>query len=294
MPAGTAFVIQTAEELSEGLIMVSLKQTEEVLLQSEATAAADVHQHEALRSLAESLDQGTVDFVGRRYEFHQPLPAGLLAIVLSRCAKVCTDRTSIWRRDLITIMDAGQSGTNASSQAGPLASLPMKELWARARADGVSEDAIAIAQEHDTKAEQMSAIISLIVGALQIEVSIGQQGPSCIVLAARCHAGAHHALCLQKLQLFEAELMAVKMSQWPGCSATVVCISPALGPEGVLLNTCEQALSRGETHVQNVPLAELGVGAGSREVDNGQLAEGIPPHQTFEQGILEPEPEPLQ
>lgn len=60
----------------------------------------------ALAKLGAELDatDTAVDFAGQRFEFHQPLPPGLLAVVLSRCATLCGAMTSIWRTDLATIV----------------------------------------------------------------------------------------------------------------------------------------------------------------------------------------------
>ena len=148
MPCGSAFAIETAEQKSPDLIHVSLHQTETVLLQRMAktdTEESRAHRHEALTLLAESLDApgAAVDFTGLRFEFGQPLPKGLMPVVISRCALLCGEETSVFRRDLEGIITT----------------------------DGI-----------------------------QMEVSLGQQGPSSIVLMARCRAG-HEALCQQQVQL---------------------------------------------------------------------------------------------
>ena len=67
-------------------------------------------------------------------------------------------------------------------------------------------------------------IAELIVAALQIEVTIKQQGASRIAVHARCHAGGHHLLLRKKVRLFEKELATVVAEQWKGCSATVMCV----------------------------------------------------------------------
>ena len=138
MPCGSAFVIQAVEKEAGGLTVVSLHQTEAVLLLKHQKEVR-MHRHEALTQLAEALDgAGTaVDSAGLRFEFGQPLPKGLLPFAISRCGQLCGEETSIWRSDLETI----------------------------ATTIGV-----------------------------QVEVTIGQQGPSAIALAARCHAGGHDAL----------------------------------------------------------------------------------------------------
>ena len=103
MPCGTSFVIDKVSEISVGAIKVELKQTEQVLMDLVSTEV-DVFRHPALAELAAALDAdpaGT-DSVQRHFEFHQPLPPGFLAVVLSRCAKQCTEATSVWRRELLT------------------------------------------------------------------------------------------------------------------------------------------------------------------------------------------------
>jgi GTPase SAR1 family protein len=98
-------------------LTVSLEQTEAMLLEdrSEATAL-EVHQHPALAALAETLESVAVDYVGRRWDFHQPLPPGLFTLVLSRCAALCTEQTAIWRRDLITVIDNSRGRMEVSLQ----------------------------------------------------------------------------------------------------------------------------------------------------------------------------------
>jgi hypothetical protein len=108
MPCGIGFAPTKVEvdATDPEKITVSLEQTEAMLLEdaSEATAL-EVHQHPALAALAETLGFNATDYVGRRWDFHQPLPPGLFALVLSRCAALCTEQTAIWRRDLFTLMD---------------------------------------------------------------------------------------------------------------------------------------------------------------------------------------------
>ena len=108
MPCGIGFAPTRveADATDPEKLTVSLEQTEAVLLEdaSEATAL-EVHQHPALVSFASSLEDSTTDYVGRRWDFHQPLPPGLFALVLSRCAALCTEQTAIWRRDLFTLID---------------------------------------------------------------------------------------------------------------------------------------------------------------------------------------------
>ena len=89
---------------------------------------------------------------------------------------------------------------------------------------------------------------------VQMEVSIGQQGLSCVDITARCKAGGHVALCQQAVESFKAQLDAVIADRWPGCSPQVVAISLAANDGGW----------------------------------EEQVPEGIPP----EMAQLEPEPEP--
>ena len=155
MPCGAAFAIQSAAEDATGVIKLALTQTQEVLLQEEAEAVLEEHQHLAIRTLAKRLDSAdAVDFIGRRHDFHQPLPAGFLAIVINRCAKLCdsdhilcSKGTTIWQRNLITVVSLvvksdldmrmelaiGQQGSNrvaltARCQAGGHHALCLKQL----------------------------------------------------------------------------------------------------------------------------------------------------------------------
>eukprot|EP01045_Picozoa_sp_COSAG04_P042074 COSAG04_NODE_13109_length_620_cov_0.646833_1_plen_195_part_10 len=120
MPCGSAFVVKTAEEMADGLIMVSVMQADTVLLQAPGTQAIAVPptptQHKALTQFAKTLSAGSVDEVGRRFEFHQPLPAGLMAVAISVCAELCSDKTSVWRQALSTIMTDGDLQLEVSMQ----------------------------------------------------------------------------------------------------------------------------------------------------------------------------------
>ena len=108
MPCGIGFAPTKVEvdATDPEKLTVSLEQTEAMLLEdaSEATAL-EVHQHPDLAALAKTLDSVETDYVGRRWDFHQPLPPGLFALVLSRCAALCTEQRAIWRRDLFTVME---------------------------------------------------------------------------------------------------------------------------------------------------------------------------------------------
>ena len=88
MPCGSAFATESVEEEPDGTLVVKVQQTEAVLLQrlaaeDEAEQQNRAHRHPALTELAELLDaEGTaVDSAGHRFDFRQPLPGGLLAVV---------------------------------------------------------------------------------------------------------------------------------------------------------------------------------------------------------------------
>ena len=105
---GTAFVTTSVEVPSAAepeLLHVVLQQTEARLLGApRSDGLSDVHEHPVLQALSDSLAEAEVDWVGRRFDFHQPLPKGLFAIVLSRCANLCDSRSSFWRRELRAVM----------------------------------------------------------------------------------------------------------------------------------------------------------------------------------------------
>jgi len=284
MPAGTAFITIDAQHSNEDdtLLEVGLEQTEARLLQAAGEdAQLDVHRHHELAELADTLDRVDTDYVGRRYDFHQPLPAGLLAIVISRCAALCDERTSVWRRDLITIMQTSNPCCNST-----LLEMKMPELQRQAAALNVSQ---AQLNEADDSKERIG---ELIVAALQMEVTIKQQGTSRIAVHARCHAGGHHLLLREKVRLFEKELAAVAAEQWKGCSATVMCVLD--NHRVVPLSECQQAAARGAPTVDvggsMVRLSALGFDEHDISMDGSQcISEGLPPSRAWEP---EPEPEP--
>ena len=100
---------------------------------------------------------------------------------------------------------------------------------------------------------EVASMEAAAAAGVQMEVSVGQRGLSCVDITARCEAGGHMALCQGAVELFKARLDAVIADRWPGCSPQVVVISP--------LGNCRWE--------ERVP-------------------EGIPP----ELARLEPEPEP--
>ena len=143
------------------------------------------------------------------------------------------------------------------------------------------DDAL-VGDDTATVEQVKESIVRLIASALRIEVSIGQRGVSRVVFTARCHAGGHHALCLRKLQRFEIEMQSVIKKQWVGCSATIMCTSPAwcnTSTDGILLTDLERAMESGATAitVNNivVPVVELGVQP-VRQHTQVRLPEGVP------------------
>jgi hypothetical protein len=80
-------------------------------------------------------------------------------------------------------------------------------------------------------------------------VTLQQSGLSSIDVFARCVAGGHHQSLLESANMFVQELFSVIDERWPGCTATEVCIAPALAPHGIPLSACKQALARGESSV---------------------------------------------
>ena len=281
MPAGTAFITTDAQYASEDdkLLEVALEQTEARLLEAAgAGPEVDVHRHPKLAEVGAVLDHVRTDFVGRRYDFHQPLPSGLLAIVISRCATLCDERTSIWRRDLVTVMRATHVQANPT-----LLAMKIRELQHCAVGLKVSQEEL---DEADVDKER---IAELIVAALQIEVTIKQQGASRVVVHARCHAGGHHLLLREKARLFERELATVVAEQWKGCSATVMCVLD--NHRAVPLSECQRAAARGASSVDiegsTAQLADLGFDEHDRD-GTPSISEGLPPLRMWE---LEPEPE---
>ena len=186
-----------------------------------------------------------------------PLPAGLFASVISRCATLCDERTSIWRRDLVTIMQATHVQANLT-----LLAMKIRELQQCAESLNVSQE------ELDEANVDKQRIAELIVAALQIEVTIKQQGTSQIAVHARCPAGGYHLLLREKVRLFERELAVVVAEQWKGCSATVMCV---LDDHRVVpLSECQRAAARGTSTVDvegsTVQLSDLGFDEHNRNI----------------------------
>ena len=68
---------------------------------------------------------------------------------------------------------------------------------------------VEMALRTETKQQMKHEIVAHIARALRIEVSIGQQGATRIVLEARCRAGGLHNACCDSLRGFEEEIEAV-------------------------------------------------------------------------------------
>eukprot|EP01047_Picozoa_sp_COSAG01_P043258 COSAG01_NODE_3831_length_5651_cov_4.363112_2_plen_1509_part_00 len=151
-------------------------------------------------------DETATDEVGRRFEFHQPLPHGLVAVVISHCASICGRDTAIWRQALRTSMPGDARGK-------------------------------------------------------KVEVAFCQVGQTAIVCRGRTAKGRQHGQCFRCLEDFIEILEEVVLEHWPGCSWSVLCLSPRLGTSSVPLRECEHAVARGERTVTvkdvPVPLEEL-------------------------------------
>ena len=76
-----------------------------------------------------------------------------------------------------------------------------------------------------------------------------QSGLGRIDFTARCAAGSHHDLCLQKMMGFERELMSVLSERWQGCTYTELCVGPGPQSRSVRMTTCRHAVARGEVTV---------------------------------------------
>lgn len=114
MPCGSAFAVHDAQlEMQEEnrLINVAYQQTEDMVLlqrKEDVRNVSDIlnQRHPALAALATTLDAKGADIAStcQRYEFNQPLPAGLLPIIFSRCAQLCGKETSFFRHDMETVV----------------------------------------------------------------------------------------------------------------------------------------------------------------------------------------------
>ena len=176
--------------------------------------------------------------------------------MLSQCFKICGERTSIWRHDLNTVMTGGHAVQPDIGIATKRQKLERKLAdEAFMRSEGIAVPPHLQAELAALRAE-VAAMEAAAAAGVQMEVSIGQQGLSCVDITARCAAGGHTALCQRAVEAFKAQLGAVVGDRWPGCSPHAVVISLANGS--------------------------------GWEQEEERLAEGIPP----ELAQLEPEPEP--
>ena len=75
-----------------------------------------------------------------------------------------------------------------------------------------------------------------------------QSGLSRIDFTARCAAGSHHDLYLQKITGLETELMEVLSERWEGCTYSVLCLGSDQSGS-IRLTDCQRAVERGEAVV---------------------------------------------
>ena len=218
--------------MAPNLLLVKLKETPASLFGSGRPT-----EHPALTELAQLLDaaqaelgEAAVSSASRQLEFHQQLPTGLMGLLINRCARrLCRGNPiSVWRRDLLTIVPAPRVEAMAldAAMSQYLAGMKMSKLREKARDMGVAADEVTRLDDDDeiTRAEQRQRLIDLIARApLKIEVSVSQEGVSCVALRARClrdGGSSYHAACVRQLLAFEAEIEAVMRDSWPGCSAS--------------------------------------------------------------------------
>ena len=152
--------------------------------------------------------------------------------MLSQCFKICGERTSIWRHDLNTIM-AGrhvvQPDIGIAAKRQKLERKVADEAFMRGDGIGVPP---YLEREIATLRAEVASMEAAAAAGVQMEVSIGQKGLSCVDITARCEAGGHTALCQHAVGLFKAQLDAVIADRWPGCSPQVVAISLAATVNG--------------------------------------------------------------
>jgi len=229
LPCGTSFEVKTAASPTPNLLLVKVKETQATLF-----GAGRVAQPPALTELAQLLDAegAAVDSASRQLEFHQQLPTGLMGLLINRCAaRLCRGNpTSIWRRDLLTIVPAPRSEAMVLDEAtaARLGAMKTHALRSEAQAQGVSEAALLDAESrHDESTTMKQAkqdYLALIASApIKIELAISQQGSSTVALHARClrdGGSSYHEACVRQLLAFEAEIEAVMRDSWPGCSAS--------------------------------------------------------------------------
>ena len=108
-----------------------------------------------------------------------------------------------------------------------------------------------------------------------MEVSIGQQGLSCVDITARCKAGSHTALCQQAVGSFKAQLDAVIADRWPGCSPQVGAISLAAN-DGGWEEEVPEGIPPEMAQLEPEPEPESDVDVGSARRHLGTPGEGAP------------------
>jgi hypothetical protein len=271
LPCGTAFEVKTASSPAPNLLLVKLKETQATLFGSGRVAEPP-----ALTELAQLLDAegAAVDNASRQLDFHQQIPTGLMGLVLNRCAaRLCGGNpTSIWRRDLRTIVPAlrAEAMVLDATTSQYLADMKLSALHQQARDMGVAAGAVDTLMDDETisKAAERARLMELIAWApLKIEVAVSQEGPSCVALHARClrdGGNGLHVACVRQLVAFESVIEAVLTDSWPGCSAS------ATG------DTLESAIQ--EEQPEPEPEPEL-VWEPEPEEEEECMEEGVPPPQ---------------
>ena len=185
LPAGTAFEVRSASSPAEGLIHVSLVQTEASLLQTRG--------NKQLAAFARELDADGAagEEVVRTWRLCLPVPPGLMAVVISRCVDECGDNpTSVWRRDLVTIAHVARAAprVRGADEAAELATLDLFTLETRARDMWVAPELLVPIQanEEATLKEVKQALIGLIANVpLRVELCVGQRDKHCVEIKAR-------------------------------------------------------------------------------------------------------------
>ena len=94
------------------------------------------------------------------------------------------------------------------------------------RGDGIGVPPY-LEREIATLRAEVASMEAAATAGVQMEVSVGQLGLSCVDITARCEAGGHTALCQQAVESFKARLDAVIADGWLGCSPQVGAISLA-------------------------------------------------------------------
>ena len=212
------------------------------------SVALNNRSNEKVAALATQLTQaagsGGVEEERKEFDFPQPLPTGLMGLVINRCAGRCgANPTEAWRRDLITIAPAARTVPRVLDEAAlsMLQAMSLHDLREHAMQQGVTVASLDQAEGDlsATGAMFQATIIDLIAMApVDVELSIAQRSPSVVVIVARClrdsGSGGHHALCVRQLAIFAHELEAVLSEKWQGCVPAVRAPEepePEPGPE---------------------------------------------------------------